>query len=250
MQTATLKYLDTSNAIHTATVEVLSTRGIDEPDDVEFFPAILETYRDGSTGTKFTGFRRVISMDVLTVDDRTTDKFIEAWLAANKRSLTYNESNILGIETFVVPDNAKKFDVVLLNGAKIAKRWPLRLVENVLRQTWPDYPQPVVTDEMYIAKNVTIVGTEASPETFTTNAGKLLYNYGTTPFPSISLLSYNVSVVVVTKQDCVVNRVGDIVQSGSDISFQLAISNAGTPLFDGSGNPYVIGDIIIGLQSI
>ena len=101
---------------------------------------------------------------------------------------------------------------------------------------------------MYIKLKVKIEGTQAAPETFTTNSGKLQYNYGTTPFPGISLLSYIVSVFCNSTpyQDAKINQVGDVTQSGSNISFQLAVSDSGNP----SSDDFYYTDLTIGLQAI
>jgi len=87
----------------------------------------------------------------------------------------------------------------------------------------------------YTINHVEIEGTQTSPETFTTNSGKLEFNYSTTPFPAIDLGTYIVSIVAngAPYQDCKINQVGTTSQAGSNITFQLAVSDAGNPSGDG-----------------
>jgi len=136
----------------------------------------------------------------------------------------------------------------MLNGFKSEKLFTFELLESIVRTEWPSGIAPIADTDMYIAKKIKIVGTQNSPEVFTTNVGKLLYNFGTTAFPSISLLSYNVAIFCNSTpyQDAKVNQVGDVTQSGSNISFQLAVSDTG----NASGDTFFYADITIALQAI
>lgn len=103
-------------------------------------------------------------------------------------------------------------------------------------------------DLVYIKTKIKVEGTQASPELFITNSGKLLYNYGTTPFPEINLANAIVSVECngTPYQDTTTcNQVGDISQSGANIAFSLAINDIGDPSDDG----FFYFDITIKLQS-
>ena len=137
----------------------------------------------------------------------------------------------------------------MLNGFKAEKLFTFELLESVVRTEWPSTTIiPIPDTDVYIIKKVKIVGTNASQESFTTNSGKLQYNYGTTPLPSINLLSYIVSIVAngAIYQDAKINQVGNITQSGSNISFSLAVSDTG----NASGDTFFYADIIITLQAI
>jgi len=137
----------------------------------------------------------------------------------------------------------------MLNGFKAEKLFTFELLESVVRTEWPSTTIiPIPDTHEYIIKKVKIVGTNASHESFTTNSGKLQYNYGTTPLPSINLLSYIVSIVAngAIYQDAKINQVGNITQSGSNISFSLAVSDTG----NASDDTFFYADIIITLQAI
>ena len=137
----------------------------------------------------------------------------------------------------------------MLNGFKSEKLFTFELLESIVRTEWPSTTIiPIPDTDVYIIKKVKIVGTNTSLESFTTNSGKLQYNYGTTPLPSINLLSYNVSIVAngAVYQDAKINQVGNITQSGSNISFSLAVSDTG----NASDDTFFYADIIITLQAI
>ena len=137
----------------------------------------------------------------------------------------------------------------MLNGFKAEKLFTFELLESVVRTEWPSTTIiPIPDTDVYIIKKVKIVGTNTSQESFTTNSGKLQYNYGTTPLPSINLLSYIVSIVAIGAiyQDAKINQVGNITQSGSNISFFLAVSDTG----NASDDTFFYADIIITLQAI
>lgn len=104
-----------------------------------------------------------------------------------------------------------------------------------------------VENSLSIVKlRVEVIGTNDSPETFTSNVGKLQYNFGTTPFRAIDLSTYNVSVIPVSLQEATIFRISDIAQIGTDITFDLAISASGNPSPDGK----FYCDIIINLQKL
>jgi phage gp36-like protein len=92
-------------------------------------------------------------------------------------------------------------------------------------------------------KKVEVTGTQTSPQTFVTNAGALVVTENGDAFPSIDLTSQVANIVLTSYQDCQVNQVGDITQSGTDITFQLAISDVGNASSD--GKYYVTIDISV-----
>jgi len=83
---------------------------------------------------------------------------------------------------------------------------------------------------------VKIEGTQDSPETFTTNVGKLQYQYGSVVFPPMDTSNYIISILsnAVKYQDANINQVGGITQVGNNISFQLAMNNGAMASSDGS----------------
>jgi hypothetical protein len=109
------------------------------------------------------------------------------------------------------------------------------------------YTPTTDTNIMYTQLKVEVTGTQSSPETFTTNSGKLATQENGSAYPVISLSTYVVSVVSNGSpyQDAKINQVGSLTQVGSNISFQLAISDTGNPSSDGK----FYTDILIFLQA-
>jgi hypothetical protein len=242
---STFRYLDSSGTVHSQSFDVLTLRG-DVPWKWRLVPSLVLEKVDGSKETQFKAFQRYFSIELRALN--SNEDFLRAFLQAETKSITYAGLNVISEESFVVFES-EEYEDEWHNEFKLTKRYVIELVESFARTIWPPYtPPPVTTDIMYIAKNIKIVGTQASPETFTTNAGKLLYNFGTTPFPPLSLLSYNISVdcTGTPYQDAKCNQVGNVSQSGTDITFQLAVSDSGNPSSDG----FFYFDIKIMLQAI
>jgi hypothetical protein len=242
----TFKYLDSLGNVQTHIFDVLSVRGVDKPWKWRNVPDKVFDISDGGKRTEYRGFKRIFSVELAVL--QAYEDYIQAFLQADTKSITYQGTNLISEENQVVFESAE-YENEWIGDCELAKKYVIEFVESTIRTFWPVPTVPVIADDlMYIKTKVKIEGTQASPETFTTNAGKLQYNYGTTAFPSISLLSYVVTVICngVPKQDAKCNQVGDITQSGSNISFQLAVSDAGNP----SGDGFFYFDIIIVLQAI
>jgi hypothetical protein len=94
----------------------------------------------------------------------------------------------------------------------------------------------------YSINHVKIEGTQSSPESFTTNTGKLQYRFGTTPFPAIILDDYTVTIVFGSYSDAKFNIIKDsLQQNGNNIDFQVAMNDGAIAESDG----YVYADITI-----
>lgn len=246
MATIRLKYIDSAGAIQTETVEIVSLRGFDDPDSVSFVPPILYSFIDGTRRTAFRGFRRVIYVDFGVIPDESAHRAILAFMQSDTRSVFYNSVGLGYEEIFVLPQQSE-YENEWLDECRIGKRYVLQLTENVIRNVWSSYTPPSTVDIMYIKNHVRIVGTQASPETFTTNSEKLDVDETGTTYPAMSLLSFVATVIVngTPYQDAKINMVGVVTNSGNNLTFQLAVSDGGAPSEDG----YYYADIIIGLQA-
>ncbi len=93
-----------------------------------------------------------------------------------------------------------------------------------------------------------IEGTQASPEGFTTNSGKLAVQETGAAYPVFSDLTHVFTVQVngAPYQDAKINIVGTPSISAGNITFQLAVSDAGATSSDG----FYYADIAIFLQAI
>ena len=243
---ATLKYLDSLGAVQTHIFDVLNVRGVDKPWKWRNVPDKIFNIADGSKRTEYRGFKRIFSVELAIL--QSYEDYIQAFLQADAKSITYQGTNLIAEEDQVVFESTA-YENEWLGESELAKRYVIEFVESLVRTVWPVPSPPIVVDDiMYIKTKVKIEGTQSSPETFITNSGKLQYNYGTTGFPNISLLSYVVTVICngTPYQDAKINQVGNVTQSGSNISFQLAVSDAG----NASGDGFFYADLTIGLQTI
>lgn len=82
---------------------------------------------------------------------------------------------------------------------------------------------------MYFLDDVEVTGTEASPETFTTNVGKLAVMSTGAPWPTFNASTHKFSVHPHGKQDARISLVNTPSVSGGNLTFQLAISDYGNP---------------------
>ncbi len=213
-----------------STLTTLSVHGITDPDDAAPWPAVRDEYRDGATRTKYKGFRRLIDVGFEVISDSTEEHFLLAFLDANFKSVTYGNEDMALLETIVAPQDAGSYATQWDHGFKEAKLYSLKLLEDSIRTLWPLELQVVDGDPsmiVYMISHVQVVGTRDNPELFTTNSGKLLYNYGTTPFPEISLLSYQVSIGLTKCQERGAAKVGTVTQNGPNISFYLGLDTFG-----------------------
>ena len=251
MDSAIFKYVDSSGATQSRTIQVSLVKGFEEPDLVAFFPQIQNNFVDGTIETQFQGFRRVITFDCGVLSSRADRLFVQRFLTANTRSVSYQAADI-GIEEIIVSHDynhngtAFEYDDTWINDSSLGKQFILYLVENAIRNVWSSYTPASGVDYIYIAYKIKVTGTQASPQTFQTNAGTLTLDATGKVFPAMSLLTWAVTIAFSPYQDGKINRVGAITNVGTDISFQLAISDGGAP----SGDGFFYTDIIIGLEAI
>jgi hypothetical protein len=242
---AIFKFLDSIGVVHTQAFDILSVHG-NTPDNIRFVPPLLYSIIDGSSETEFRGFQRVFVYELKALN--SLEDYLRAFLQASAKSITYKGINTVAEECQVVFESAE-YENEWIDGFEHTKRYVIELVESTIRTIWniPTF-LPIADEDMYIIKKVKIEASQTSPETFTTNVGKLLYNYGTTSLPSFSLLSHIISISCNSTpyQDAKFNQVGDIAQSGSNISFQIAMSDTGNASSDG----FFYTDIKIQLQEI
>jgi hypothetical protein len=244
----TLKYLDSSSILHSQTFNVLSVKGFDDPDKVQLVPPYQPVMVDGSIQDYIKGFRRIITADLGVVASSVDRRTIQSFLRAQTKSIVYQGSQVLAEEVFVNLQDVSGYQNEWKWDFEGARYFVLQILENQIRTVWPVSFLPSDNMTGYIIYHVKIEGTQASPETFQTNSGKLQYNFGTTPFPVMNLTTYNITVIAngAKYQDANINQVGTTAQAGNNISFQLSVSDLGNP----SGDGYYYADIVFLLQAL
>lgn len=134
-----------------------------------------------------------------------------------------------------------------LFGYRHAQHFILRVTESTIHIAWP---VAVEADElMYVKNQVAITGTEASPETFTTNVGKLATMQTVAPFPTFNdathVFHVNINGTKYQSADIAVVK-NSIAEVGGNIQFQAYVNYGGNPA--SGGNYYM--DVAIFLQAI
>lgn len=115
----------------------LVPRGLDDPDQVEFFPAIKNEYIDGGEETLYKAFRRLFTIDLGVVADRSNRLALLYWMIDNNRTIDYNTGSYSEAGLSVVPKDEKGFQNVWLNGFVGNRHIVLDLKESSVRTTFP-----------------------------------------------------------------------------------------------------------------
>lgn len=244
MDSVTLRYAGDDGAINKYLAPFNIVRGFERPDKIAFWPPVINEVCDGTKRTEFRGFRRVISIDFGVLDDDNFYEYLLSWMRNNTRSV-YLGMTAGREEEIIVASDVAEYEAQWLNSCVLGRKFVLPVIENVIRTAWSDYTPASGIDYMYCKKRVKIEGTQAAPETFTTNADKLVVMETGYAFPAISLLSWVVTVKATALQDCKVNVVGDVENYGTNLRFELAMSDAGNAAPDG----FYYADIEILLQA-
>ena len=122
----------------------LAIRGLDDPDDVEFTPNIKNDYVDFSSDTQFKGVRRLITIDLDVVVNRTDRIALLYWAMCNTRTIDYNTGTYSEAALRVDPQDVKGFfKSTWGNGFVGARYYTFALQESLVgggspvRTAWP-----------------------------------------------------------------------------------------------------------------
>jgi len=227
---ATFKYYDSGGGSHTQDFEVLYVKGFNDPDKVRFFPPLIFTFIDGTKKTAFIGFQRIITIALTSLN--SNEDFIRAFLQASSKSITYQGSSISAEEVNVIFES-NEYENEWIDGFQKAKRYVIEICEQTIRTIFPTPVNLAIPEtDMYYKADVTIIGTSDSPETFTTNIGKLATcdaPSGVYPTFDLSVQKYEISFL--SKQDCQFYLTSPMSVSGGNLVFSVARSDSynGTP---------------------
>lgn len=239
LETAYFKYYDSLGAVHSQSFDILSVKGLDAPDNIQLVPDLIYLLMDGSSKTEFRGFRRIVTFELDALN--SLEDYLRAFLQASNKAIVYKGGWVQLLRTELVQDNSN-FENEWIEGFEHQKKYILELVD---KHIYTIFPEPItIVDYMYIKLKVEISQPYETPETFTTNIGKLLTMQNGDDYPPIDLSACDVAIILSSYQGASINQFGDTVQSASDISFQLGYDMAGNPYADGK----YYADIIIGVQ--
>lgn len=232
MDSVILRYVDNSGVIQKFSVPFLVVRGLEDPDKFAPVPNVIYKDSGGTKRTMFVGFRRIITVEFNVLNSYTLHRTIFNFIKSNTKSVYFGITAGREEEVIVASD-IEDFEATQLKECVLGKKFHLDVVEDMVRNVWPDYVPAIGAEIMYCRLNVIVEGTEELPETFTTNSGKLLTMETGYAFPAISLLTWVVTVKTISRQQADAYVVGDVVNSGTNLQFQLAVKPAGSPSGDG-----------------
>jgi hypothetical protein len=113
-------------------LKVMSEKGITDPDWFEFYPAIVNTYLDGSKESQFKAFRRKVRVDCGVVADRNNRLGILYWLLDNARTIDYGSETALPF----VPMQTE-YENEWIEDCSLMRRFVLEFDESTVRTTFP-----------------------------------------------------------------------------------------------------------------
>jgi hypothetical protein len=111
-----------------------------------------------------------------------------------------------------------------------------------VHQAWPVAAE--AGELAYLKRHVKIEGTPDSPETFTTNVGKLATMQTSAPYPTFTDTTHVYTVIFEHYQGGVPYLVTQPSITGGNITFTAAVDYAGNP----SGDGFFYSDITLILQ--
>jgi len=244
VETLQLRYTKNST-VYTQVFNALSIKGFDDPDKIELVPPIIYVFADGNKKTEFRAFRRIITVDLGVIESQANRQTVQEFLRAGTKSILYQGVQS-GIVEVPVSSRDSEFENEWEWDCILGRSFILELVETQVRIVWPEY-LIIVGDLMYLKRGVKIVGTSLSPETFTTNVGKLILDETGNSYPTFSETTYVFNVVITPTDNCQASfsTVGDPSVVAGNLTFQAFVSDFQVPASDG----FFYADIAIFLQA-
>lgn len=238
---------NTTGLRYTKDFNALRIKGFDPVDSVSDFPDVLHRIIGGSLLPQNIGIKRqfTIEIGVVPYADRL---FCANFFYASTKWLQYSHDGFF--ETIKVVNNADRLQTDWLNDVHIARYIVLNLQDKLILKNIPQAnPNPPEYETMrYYKQKVLITGYRGSPETFTTNVGKL----ATCDAPAGAYPNFDSSVekyeIIFSRvyQDCHFDASTPESTSGGNLTFTMERSNFGDPASDDS----YYADIIIAPISI
>jgi len=127
LRTVTLKYGTTTQAY-----QVLWIRGMDDPEEMIFWPPVVERRIDGSLYENFRAYQRVISINFGVIQDASLRDFIFTWLKQSEKKIILDSE-----ELAVVLEKADRFSNTWNDNLETERAFQVRVIEKTARSTHP-----------------------------------------------------------------------------------------------------------------
>lgn len=243
VENVTLKYVKAGTP-YEQEINVVWVKGFDDFDKARYVNAMQKQCVNGKIVESINGFQREFEIYFGVVSSAAERRAILYFLLSNIRSVWYQGIQLAVGKAEVYLDDVQSYENEWLFGFKNARAFKIVVIERRVRQVFPEV-FPAIEDAMsYIVKHVKIEGTEFAPELFTTNSGKLQYNYSAVQLPAIDLDTQIVTIQLSGYQSAFISQIGVETQNGNDIDFYLAVSASGNASDDG----YFYADITFTIQ--
>ena len=150
-----IKFIIPSVPSEVAFTAPLMVRGFDDVDDIELVNPISQVGLEGTLIQTCIGFRRVITVDLGVVFDKTSRVFLVTWMLAADRQLEY-----AGEVLSVTPRDASGFSSVIKE-SKYFRRYRFEVTDKVPLTSTPSAWQ--TTGAWYDADSLPIYGSDGIP---------------------------------------------------------------------------------------
>ena len=192
----TLTY-QTAGVQHSDEFPTLIVHGMDEPDHLRKL-CLVQEYRDGRLKEFVRGFNKIITLRFQAGVTAKQRRFLANWFVAETKALLYEnaDGDTFISEGFCTDDLID----VWLEDCELDRIFEVTFADRRNYNTWQEPEPPPVDDEdtMYMKLSVEMddTKTEADPEEFTTNSGKLLLDEWGDSFPTFNDATHKFFVVM------------------------------------------------------
>ena len=218
----------------------LLIRGFDHPDEC-IIVGIQHELLNGSFSEQIRGFLRVLTIDLGVLNDRDDRNFLLDWAETETRQIRWGDDVV-----FATLEDPERLASEWFENLSFARNYTIRVIDNSVKQAFGLTSEG--DDLMYFKAKVQITGTEASPQTLTTNSAPIATMETGSAWPTFnaSTHKFHVEVDGSPYQSAPVYLANTPSVIGGNLTFQVAVGYGGNP----SSDTLHYSDISIFLQAI
>lgn len=227
---AELIYVD-SGLTHSQTIGLLSFRGMCEPDHLRKIQIVHEIL-NGDLSAQIRGFKKIIEPRISPNTTPAQRRFLADWIASDEKTICYG----LGGTNPYISEVTHDKDLISdwLYDCEYGREFSLELVDTHVYTKWED--GLTEGDLMYCKLDVEMSqdATEASPEVFTTNSGKLVVMENGDSWPSFSPATHKFFVLFKSAKGSSADYpTGTVTESGGNLTLSTFPASGYVPSADG-----------------
>jgi len=203
-----------------------------EPDRLRKVSVVHEML-DGSVFEQIRGFNKIIEPRISPNTTPAQRRFLANWITSDDKIIAYG----IGSSNVYISQVIHDKDLVSdwLDDCEYGREFNLELVDTHLYTQWDD---GTLEDNVIIKHDILLIGTSASPETFTTGSDKLTLDDAGKAFPSFNdtAYSYGIIAMMANGSQATMHSTKPTVSAGN-LTFDMFYGDSYTPALD--GNMYV-----------